>query len=111
MRPTLRSRSKGLQKINGFIESSHFGFTPAQRSIGKSELIMRSTTLLAPLTLLAAAFVSASPTPRDVQARWAFPAEVNVLTATVKDLQEFLSNGTITSVQLTQHYLVSGTII
>lgn len=72
---------------------------------------MRSTTLLAPLTLLAAAFVSASPTPRDVQARWAFPAEVNVLTATVKDLQEFLSNGTITSVQLTQRYLVRWTRI
>lgn len=67
---------------------------------------MRASTLLAHLALLAATLVSASPAPRNVQARWAFPAEVNVLTATVKDLQEFLTNGTITSVQLTQHYLV-----
>jgi hypothetical protein len=40
------------------------------------------------------------------QARWYFPSEVNVLTATIQDLQAFLSNGTITSVQLTQRYLV-----
>ncbi|KAJ9121281.1 hypothetical protein QFC24_004617 [Naganishia onofrii] len=61
--------------------------------------------VLTPLAVLAASFASATPTPRDLKARWYFPAEVDVLTATIKDLQEFLSNGTITSVQLTQHYL------
>jgi hypothetical protein len=62
--------------------------------------------VLTPLAVLAASFAPATPTPRDLKARWYFPAEVDVLTATIKDLQEFLSNGTITSVQLTQHYLV-----
>lgn len=62
--------------------------------------------VLAPLAALAASLVSATPTPRDLKSRWYFPTEVDVLTATVKDLQAFLSNGTITSVQLTQHYLV-----
>ncbi|KAJ9105046.1 hypothetical protein QFC19_003678 [Naganishia cerealis] len=61
--------------------------------------------ILAPFAVFAASLASATPTPRDLKARWYFPAEVDVLTATVKDLQEFLSNGTITSVQLTQHYL------
>ncbi|KAJ9094744.1 hypothetical protein QFC21_005902 [Naganishia friedmannii] len=61
--------------------------------------------VLTPLAVLAASFASATPTPLDLKARWYFPAEVDVLTATIKDLQGFLSNGTITSVQLTQHYL------
>jgi hypothetical protein len=55
---------------------------------------------------LAASLVASTPLNRDLQPRWDFPAEVDVLTATIKDLQEYLSNGTITSVQLTQHYLV-----
>ncbi len=64
--------------------------------------------IIAPITLLLSSLAAASPAgKRDLKSRWYFPAEVDVLTATVKDLQEFLSNGTITSVQLTQHYLVS----
>jgi hypothetical protein len=65
---------------------------------------MLSFRAFAPLALLLSGLVSGSPAGTK---RWYFPAEVDVLTATVKDLQAFLSNGTITSVQLTQHYLVS----
>jgi hypothetical protein len=42
----------------------------------------------------------------DLQARWYFPASIDLLSVTIKDLQLLLSNGTITSVQLTQRYLV-----
>ena len=45
--------------------------------------------------------------PTDLQARWYFPASVDLLSVTNKDLQLLLNNGTITSVQLTQRYLVS----
>jgi hypothetical protein len=45
--------------------------------------------------------------PPDLQARWYFPASIDLLSVTIKDLQLLLSNGTITSVQLTQRYLVS----
>jgi hypothetical protein len=45
--------------------------------------------------------------PTDLQARWYFPATIDLLSITIKDLQLLLSNGTITSVQLTQRYLVS----
>lgn len=45
--------------------------------------------------------------PSDLQARWYFPASIDLLSVTIKDLQLLLSNGTITSVQLTQRYLVS----
>ncbi|ORY32178.1 amidase signature domain-containing protein [Naematelia encephala] len=40
-----------------------------------------------------------------LQSRWYFPPEIDVLSATIQDLQGFLSNGTVTSVQLVQHYL------
>lgn len=66
-------------------------------------LAIKSIALFA---ALAASLISSTPLQRDLKARWDFPAEVDVLTTTIKDLQEFLSNGTITSVQLTQHYLV-----
>jgi hypothetical protein len=56
---------------------------------------------------LLGAVCSASPT-RDLKARWYFPEEIDVLSVTVQELQQFLSNGTVTSVQLTQRYLVSG---
>jgi hypothetical protein len=39
--------------------------------------------------------------------RWDFPAEIDVLSVTLQELQQFLSNGTVTSVQLVQRYLVS----
>ena len=45
--------------------------------------------------------------PTDLQARWYFPASIDLLSITIQDLQLLLSNGTITSVQLTQRYLVS----
>lgn len=66
-------------------------------------LALKSLALFA---ALAASLVVSTPLNHDLKPRWDFPAEVDVLTATIKDLQEFLSNGTITSVQLTQHYLV-----
>jgi hypothetical protein len=44
--------------------------------------------------------------PTDLQTRWYFPASIDLLSVTIKDLQLLLSNGTITSVQLTQRYLV-----
>ena len=45
--------------------------------------------------------------PTDLQAPWYFPASIDLLSVTIRDLQLLLSNGTITSVQLTQRYLVS----
>lgn len=36
-----------------------------------------------------------------------FPSEINLLTATIQDLQAYLKNGSVTSVQLTKEYLVS----
>lgn len=66
-------------------------------------LALKSIALFA---ALAASLVASTPLNHGLKPRWDFPAEVDVLTATIKDLQEFLSNGTITSVQLTQHYLV-----
>lgn len=36
-----------------------------------------------------------------------FPEEINLLTATIQDLQAWLKNGSVTSVQLTKEYLVS----
>jgi hypothetical protein len=35
-----------------------------------------------------------------------FPAQIDLLTATIQELQSHLSNGLITSQQLTQEYLV-----
>lgn len=49
---------------------------------------------------------SAAPSKRDLQSRWYFPAEIDVLSVTIQELQQFLTNGTVTSVQLTQRYLV-----
>ena len=54
------------------------------------------------LTLVFGRSVTTGP---DLQSRWYFPAEIDILSVTVRDLQAFLSNGTITSVQLTQKYL------
>lgn len=45
--------------------------------------------------------------PTDLHARWYFPASIDLLSVTISDLQQLLSNGSITSVQLTQRYLVS----
>ena len=45
--------------------------------------------------------------PTDLQARWYFPESVDLLSVTIQDLQQLLNNGTITSVMLTQRYLVS----
>jgi hypothetical protein len=42
-----------------------------------------------------------------VDKRWYFPSEIDILSVTLQELQQFLSNGTVTSVQLTQRYLVS----
>lgn len=36
----------------------------------------------------------------------AFPSGINLLTATIQDLQACLQNGSVTSVQLTKEYLV-----
>jgi hypothetical protein len=44
--------------------------------------------------------------PSDLQTRWYFPPSIDLLSVTIRDLQLLLSNGTITSVQLTQRYLV-----
>lgn len=35
-----------------------------------------------------------------------FPLQINLLTATIQELQSHLASGMITSVQLTQEYLV-----
>lgn len=36
-----------------------------------------------------------------------FPRQINLLTATIQELQGHLTSGLVTSVQLTQEYLVS----
>jgi hypothetical protein len=72
--------------------------------VGRPRLGLGGVAILA-LALLGAV-CSASPT-RDLKARWYFPEEIDVLSVTVQELQQFLSNGTVTSVQLTQRYLVS----
>ncbi|KAK8866203.1 hypothetical protein IAR55_001354 [Kwoniella newhampshirensis] len=43
--------------------------------------------------------------PSNITPRWYFPSEIDVLSVTVQELQQFLSNGTVTSVQLVQRYL------
>jgi hypothetical protein len=45
----------------------------------------------------------------DLKTRWSFPSEIDVLSVTIQELQQFLTNGTVTSVQLVQKYLVSST--
>lgn len=45
--------------------------------------------------------------PTDLQARGYFLASIDLPSVTTKELQLLLSNGAITSVQLTQRYLVS----
>ena len=65
------------------------------------------------LLRLATGLLAVSPTalchptsqPHSLETRWYFPSEIDLLSVTVQDLQKFLSNGTITSVQLTQKYL------
>ena len=61
------------------------------------------------LLLIAISAVTASHSSFP-QVRWAFPSGVDVLSATIQDLQQYLSNGTITSVQLVQHYLVRSSL-
>jgi hypothetical protein len=39
-----------------------------------------------------------------------FPKDINLLTATIQDLQACLKNGSVTSVQLTKEYLVSRSV-
>jgi hypothetical protein len=47
------------------------------------------------------------PAVSSLDKRWYFPSEIDLLSVTLQELQQFLSNGTVTSVQLTQRYLVS----
>ena len=49
---------------------------------------------------------SAPPLARDLTTTWSFPSEIDILSVTIQELQQFLTNGTLTSVQLTQKYLV-----
>lgn len=39
--------------------------------------------------------------------RWDFPSDIDVLSLGVRELQQYLSSGKLTSVQLVQRYLVS----
>lgn len=39
--------------------------------------------------------------------RWDFPSDIDVLSLGVRELQQYLSSGKLTSVQLVQKYLVS----
>lgn len=41
------------------------------------------------------------------KSRGQFPQQINLLTATIRDLQDHLASGAITSVQLVEEYLVS----
>lgn len=69
--------------------------------------IMVSFPRLALTTLtLGGIFASAAPSSLESSTkRWYLSPEVDILSVTIRDLQAFLSNGTITSVQLTQRYL------
>lgn len=64
-------------------------------------------TALFALFALAVAAIAGLAAPTVLQERWYFPSSVDLLSVTIQDLQAYLSNGTITSVQLTQRYLVS----
>lgn len=70
-----------------------------------STLTMLSLTRLS-VTLLAVFGGLASAAPSSPSSkRWYLSPDVDILSVTIRDLQAFLTNGTITSVQLTQRYL------
>lgn len=84
-------------------------YTPAvQRTLRLSSSSSPIAIMQYLFCLLISFFLSLTPIQSiATDKRWYFPSEVDVLSVTVQELQQFLSNGTITSVQLTQHYLVS----
>ncbi|KAJ9124753.1 hypothetical protein QFC24_003121 [Naganishia onofrii] len=72
-----------------------------------SNLLLRSWCVLT--TVLLGSTLLAGPQCATYQAlhpKSDFPSDINLLTATIQDLQAYLTNGSITSVQLTKEYLV-----
>ncbi|KAJ9116369.1 hypothetical protein QFC22_004810 [Naganishia vaughanmartiniae] len=72
-----------------------------------SNLLLKSWCFLT--TVLLGSTILAGPqcdTYQGVHLKSDFPADINLLTATIQDLQSYLTNGSITSVQLTKEYLL-----
>jgi hypothetical protein len=65
------------------------------------------TTLSLALSVLTSNTLARPSGTGSLDRRWDFPSEIDVLSVTLQELQQFLSNGTVTSVQLVQRYLVS----